>query len=394
MTLRPCAPRIALLTTTVILLLNAVLFPGNVGLAPAIANASTLPSPPQLWLPTPIGETWQVLQGFYCGSHVGRQSRSLDLVNLSGPTTGAPIRAAADGTTFVWERRTGTLILAHGNGYYTLYSHLRSVISTKPGVAVRQGDTIGTAGAVNTDVPHLHFNFFYATDPGAYNRKLLELDFADGYSFRDTSGCNQHRGATVVARSLPDTTPPAVTFASSAQPNQWYCADQRIEFRVADDRRVQGFSQAFNRDPGGSTPDFQSDVGYVQLAWAGEGLHTFNVRAWDASGQQVMTSFGPIGYDTTAPTFAIPASPPKVTYAAHQPFTLTWMPASDGNGAGVAGYRIYLGSDPNGSSAWFNPTEQVRIEGLNPGRYLLRAQALDKACSASAWVTVQELIVQ
>lgn len=393
MTLRMFA-RCARLRTMLVLIGTMTLLFTMAGLAPGAAAAASAARPPQLWLPTPVGETWQILQGFYCGSHVGRQSRSLDFVNLSGPTSGAPARAAADGTTFVWEGRTGTLILSHGNGYYTLYSHLRTVITTRPGLAVRQGDQIGTVGAVNTDIPHLHFNFFYAPDSGAYNRTLLELDFADGYSFRDTSGCNQHRGATVVARAAVDTTPPGVSFTSSAQPGQWHCADQRIEFQVADDRRVQGFSQAFNRDPGGVQPDFLSTIGYFQLAWAGEGMHTFYVRAWDASGQQTLATFGPIGYDATAPGFALPPNPPTATYAAHSPFTVVWTPASDGAGSGVAGYHLYLGSDPNGVSDWFSPEAQVRIDGLAPGSYLLRAQAFDRACGKSAWVTVQQIIVQ
>src|SRR5689334_8197385 len=51
---------------------------------------------PQLWLPTPPGETWKVLQGYGCGSHNGWDRYSLDIVNADGRTRGAPVRAAAD----------------------------------------------------------------------------------------------------------------------------------------------------------------------------------------------------------------------------------------------------------------------------------------------------------
>lgn len=362
-------------------------------LPPPVAQAETA-APPKIWLPTPVGQRWQILQGFYCGSHVGRQSRSLDFVNLDGATSGAPVRAVADGTTFVWEGSTGTLILSHGSGYYSLYSHMYQPIAVRRGLDVRQGDVIGRTGSVGTGVPHLHFNFFYAPDSGAYNRRLLELNFADGYSFRDTSGCNQHRGEVVVARGNPDTTAPVVEFSSTAQSAQWYCSDQRVEFHVKDDRSLAGFTQAFNRDPSGTEPEVKSDVGYMQVAWAGEGLHTINVRAWDSSGLQTLATFGPIGYDVTAPTLAAPEVMMVQTQSAGTPLTLSWTAASDGAGSGVAGYRLYLGPDNAGTSDWFSAEPQVQLEGLTSGRYFLRAQALDRACGKSAWVTLQEIVAQ
>lgn len=370
----------------VILLLWAI-----VASQPAAVYAA---NPPQLWLPTPIGETWEILQGFYCGSHVGRQSRSLDFVNASGRTAGAPVRAAADGTTFVWEGYTGTLILSHGDGFYTMYSHLQQVITTRPGLTVRQGDEIGRVGSVGTGIAHLHFNFFYAPDRGAYQRTLLELDFADGYSFHDTAGCSQHQGKHIVARPAVDVEPPAVTFSTSVRPEQWYCNDQHIEFRVDDDRRVVGFSQAFDHDPGNAPPEFAAQIGYVQLGWAGEGMHTINVRAWDESGKQTLATFGPIGYDASDPVFEAPGDMPARRYTANAPFTLTWNPADDGRGSGIAGYRLYLGEDPDGVSKWFSAENQVRIDGIPAGRYWLRAQALDAACGQSSWTTLQEVIVE
>lgn len=388
MTLRPAVRR-ALLWIGLVLLWNAVVLLATFGPTPTLVRAAA----PQLWLPTPIGERWQVLQGFQCGSHVGTQSRSLDLINLDGSTTGAPVRAAADGTTFVWEGSTGTLIVAHGDGYYTMYTHLQQVITTRRGLQVRRGDVIGRAGSVGTGVPHLHFTFFYAPDSGAYNRTSLELDFADGFSFRDTAGCSQHRGEIVVARADPDTIPPEVRFSSPAQPEQWYCEDHRVDFTISDNVRVEGFSQAFDRDPGGDAPEFKADEGYVQIAWEGEGLRTLYVRAWDYNGQQTLATFGPVGYDDTAPTFPAPSPVPARTYPADQPLNLAWTPADDDEGSGIAGYKLYLGTDSQGTSDWFSEAAKVRVEGLKPGRYLLRGQAQDRACHSSEWVTLQEVIV-
>ena len=50
-----------------------------------------------------------------------------------------------------------TIVLEHGNGYYSVYSHLQSA-AVKLGTTVAKGDEIGTVGGENSDYgPHLHF---------------------------------------------------------------------------------------------------------------------------------------------------------------------------------------------------------------------------------------------
>lgn len=50
-----------------------------------------------------------------------------------------------------------TVVLEHGNGYYSIYSHLNSA-AVKLGAAVTRGETIGAVGGQNSDYgPHLHF---------------------------------------------------------------------------------------------------------------------------------------------------------------------------------------------------------------------------------------------
>ncbi|PMP83346.1 MAG: M23 family peptidase, partial [Roseiflexus castenholzii] len=49
---------------------------------------------PELWLPTPFGEQWRIIQGYACGTHNGWDRYSLDLVRVGGPSAGAPVRAA------------------------------------------------------------------------------------------------------------------------------------------------------------------------------------------------------------------------------------------------------------------------------------------------------------
>jgi hypothetical protein len=341
-----------------------------------------------------LGETWEIIQGYYCGTHTGRMARALDLVNRDGPTYGAPVRAAADGVTLYWTASSGTLILSHGNGYYTQYTHLMNPIATGPGLPVKQGDVIAQIGDAGTPGnPHLDLVYFRAEGAYASNRHSLEMHFADGYSFPETSGCSQHIGRTVVAQG-PDITPPEVEFTSPLEPGEWACTDERIDFTVRDDRLAQGFDQSFEGDPGGDEPRFLADTGYAELAWAGEGEHTLYVRAWDASGHQALASFGPVGYDSIDPTFAAPEPPPVYTYTANLGFTVAWPPADDGpDGSGVAGYKLYLGTDPQGTDDWFIEESIIEIAPLLPGRYVLRAQALDNACGESPWVTLQEMVV-
>src|SRR5215208_6819074 len=50
-----------------------------------------------------------------------------------------------------------TIVLEHGNGYYSIYSHLEST-EVKLGSSLEKGRTIGSVGGQNSDYgPHLHF---------------------------------------------------------------------------------------------------------------------------------------------------------------------------------------------------------------------------------------------
>ncbi|HUR96028.1 MAG TPA: peptidoglycan DD-metalloendopeptidase family protein [Gemmatimonadales bacterium] len=68
-----------------------------------------------------------------------------------------------------------TIVVEHGNGYYSVYSHLQSA-AVKLGAAVTKGSTIGSVGGENSDYgPHLHFEIRgenqVALDPTAWLRK-------------------------------------------------------------------------------------------------------------------------------------------------------------------------------------------------------------------------------
>ncbi|HEY3228925.1 MAG TPA: M23 family metallopeptidase [Roseiflexaceae bacterium] len=340
---------------------------------------------PQLSLPTPPGETWKIIQGYGCGTHNGWDRYSLDLVNTDGRTRGAPVRAAADGRIWAWAHKSGTLILDHGGGFYTMYTHMESVVTTEQGKFVSRGTVIGMVGNRGAPhvVPHLHFTAFIGEGVDAYPRRSIPLSFAEGYNFPEIGGCDQHGGETLTTDG--QRTAAGIIFSGGA-PGRWYSGDLRVDFSGAGG----GFSQAWDHDPGGAAPAFtNANTGYMQLTWAGEGLHTLYVRAWDAAGHQTLATYGPIGYDTTPPR--PPAQVVPVELCAGLPAVLQWGAASDG-GSGVAGYRVYIGPDARGVSEWFTPTPRVVSPPLAPGRYLLRVQPLDYAGNAGAWTMVGEIV--
>jgi hypothetical protein len=347
---------------------------------------STTYAAPSLILPTVPGENWRIIQGYGCGTHGSWDRYALDLVQVDGPTYDAPIRAAAAGEIWAWESSSGTIILSHGGGFFTMYTHLARAVSTQRGRFYNAGETLGFAGDRGSPgVPHLHFLAYTANRDGWRGKQSVPLQFAEGYHFPEIGGCNQHGGATVKAASLQD---PQVEFASPAQPAQWYNSDQRIEFRVG--WGGGGVSQAWNGEPAADDPMFPGNTdGYAQLAEAGEGLHRLVVRAWSPDGRQSLASYGPVGYDITPPT--VPAPIAEVRAPAGS-VAVAWQPATDAL-SGMAGYRLYIGDDPEGSSDWFTTEPAVKTQPLAPGRYLVRVQSVDNAGNTSAWVTIGSITV-
>jgi hypothetical protein len=350
-------------------------------LTPSPANAA-----PSLILPTVPGEQWRIIQGYGCGTHGSWDRYSLDLAQVDGPTYNAPVRAAAAGEIWVWEGSSGTIILNHGGGFFTMYTHMARAVTTQRGRYYQAGEVLGYAGDRGAPgVPHLHFTAFTANRDGWSGKKSVPLHFAEGYDLPDVGGCNQHGGTILKAAALQD---PEVGFKSDAQPGQWYNADQRVEFTTA--WAGGGLSQAWDKEPAADSPMFPGNVdGYAQLAEAGEGMHTLTVRAWGPDGRQKLASYGPVGFDVTAP--AAPAPIEQLTVAPGVA-DVAWQPAADAL-SGVAGYRVYIGADPDGTSDWFTAEPAVKTPDLTSGTYLVRVQTLDKAGNTSAWTTIGTLVV-
>ncbi len=344
---------------------------------------------PELWLPTPPGEEWRIIQGYACGTHNGWDRYSLDLVRVGGPSAGAPVRAAADGVIFVWARRSGTLILRHEGNLYTMYTHMQRAENPQIGRIVARGEVIGAVGDRGSPgIVHLHFTAFTAEGPWARNRRSVPLRFVEGYDLPEIGGCNQYGGKVLVAGNTPLSNVEGIGFAG-AEIGRWYSGDVRIEFSGT--AMTAGYRAAWEADPAGATPAMTTPNGSVSLAEAGEGLHTLFVRGWDRNGQQTIATFGPIGYDITPPE-PPPAMEPIVLKAG-QTTPITWEPAGDA-ASGVAGYRIYIGNDPAGISEWFTPLPEIEAPPLAPGEHLLRVQPIDYAGNAGEWTTIARIVAR
>lgn len=258
------------------LLLGTVFVPGNLLAA----------TPPALSLPIPRGETWKVIQGYNCGTHTGYDSNAFDLVNTSGRTRGAPVLAAADGTYWWWGERGGSVILSHGNGYYTMYSHLESRVPFAKGQRVARGTVIGTVGSAGTSYsnPHLHFEMFSGEGVSASNRYGVPLSFVEGYNFPDGGTCNQYAGTQLTASgtaAAADLQPPSTPVLLDAGQG----VNQIVRWTAATDdgSGVKGYQVYVGADAAGTGEWFVAET-QVALPTLSPGHHYVRIRALDNAG--------------------------------------------------------------------------------------------------------------
>ena len=114
--------------------------------------------------------SWPV-PGYYTisskfGKRWGRNHNGIDVASSNGTVYGAKIVAADSGTVILSKYYSGygyCVIVSHGNGYTTLYAHMKAQSALRVGDAVTKGSTIiGYVGASgNVTGPHLHFEIAY-----------------------------------------------------------------------------------------------------------------------------------------------------------------------------------------------------------------------------------------
>ncbi len=112
-------------------------------------------------------------------------------VDYSVPV-GTAVFATADGTVRSLQTRGQTsglsLVIDHGNGYETVYSHLDKVVA-QPGRKVSRGDIIAFSGNSGLSfAPHLHYEVRYRGTPvDPVNYFFMELDMPRMRRLREIS---------------------------------------------------------------------------------------------------------------------------------------------------------------------------------------------------------------
>ena len=263
--------------------LACALFLGTL-FVPATMQAASVPT---LSLPIPAGETWKVIQGYNCGTHTDYDENAFDMVNTGGRTRGAPVLAAADGTYWWWGASGGSVILAHGNGYYTMYSHLELRVSFSKGQSVARGTVLGTVGAAGTTYsnPHLHFEMFHGDGLGASNRRGVPLSFVEGYDFPAHGTCNEYAGTRLTASGSAAAQAPAPVLAPPALADAGQGANQVVRWTppAASGAALKGY-QVYVGDSAEGTGEWFVAETQVALPTLGSGTFYVRVRALDAAG--------------------------------------------------------------------------------------------------------------
>ncbi|MBL0210926.1 MAG: peptidoglycan DD-metalloendopeptidase family protein [Holophagaceae bacterium] len=122
-------------------------------------------------LPGPVEGT--LAQGFGEHLHPRFHTKTFQSGLLIEAYIGSRVAAVADGKVILAEpyQSYGPIVIVdHGNGWYTLYTHLQATAVSK-GQTLRQGDTVGTVGET-LDGPRLGFEIRYQTKPEDPNKWL------------------------------------------------------------------------------------------------------------------------------------------------------------------------------------------------------------------------------
>ena len=78
----------------------------------------------------------------------------------------------------------GTIIIAHGNGYYTVYLHMEPPLNVSVGDNVTTGDTLGFAGNTGCAI-NVHLHFEIRKDNWFFDTELLLLASKAGYRIKE-----------------------------------------------------------------------------------------------------------------------------------------------------------------------------------------------------------------
>lgn len=169
---------------------------------------------------------------------------------------------------------------------------------------------------------------------------------------------------------------PTAAFAGPPTGN-WYNTDQLVSWNLTDTTSdglpvtgVSGFSRAWDSDPGDvfseatpgsgnsyySGPQFHNVAsGSLNLASAGQGCHTLNLRAWDNTGVgSGDLTYGSLCYDTIAPISGESQAPAQDAFGWNKTTVQVALSASDPGGATGSGIAATYYSVDNAACSSVN----------------------------------------
>jgi len=222
---------------------------------------------------------------------------------------------------------------------------------------------------------------------------------------------------------------PAITFNSTPPTNTWLNSDQIVGWTVADTNTdtsitatpsgIAGFTQGWDSIPsdsysephGGSGDSFYSGPEFAFAtsgclsfngdggcsAGGGQGCHTVYVEAWDNQGRTSTQGYGPVCYDTVAPTVTPSTNPPTSgTVWVNKSVTVT-LAASDPGGSNASGIQTtYYGIDSGcvpgnvGACTTYSGPFVEAAAGQNYIYYFTVDNAGNTSPQAYIWVSIDE----
>ena len=280
-----------------------------------------------------------------------------------------------------------------GNGNWYLYW-----FGENPGYAPHYPFYDITSGCNNNDITALYGLGYYCAGIG--------YDMVTGWGsvnmFQLAWAINTYQAGDFGA--------PTATFAGPPTGN-WYNTDQLVNWNLTDTETdglpvtgVSGFSRAWDTDPGDvfreatpgagnsfySGPQFHNAVsGSIDLASAGQGCHTLNLRAWDNTGfGSGDMKYGSLCYDTIAPISGESQAPLPDSYGWNKTTVKVSLSASDPGGTTASGVTHTYYSVDNAACSSINLAAclvySAAFNITTPAVHTVRFFSRDKAGNFSA----------